>query len=166
MLTRGVLAFGRAVLRRGNIPVFAASFHKTYTRTIHFTGSQLTTYYTKEHEWITVDDGVGTVGITKYAQEQLGDIVYCDFSSEVGSEYAMGDVFATVESVKAASDLYFPVSGEVIETNDSVAENPNLIAKSPTVEGWLVKMKLSDASELDNLLNLDEYEKLTAEEEK
>jgi len=112
--------------------------------------------FTKDHEWISVEGDVGTVGITDYAQSQLGDIVFVDLP-EVGKALAVGDEAAVVESVKAASEIYAPVSGEIVEVNDAVSASPVLVNEKAETEGWFVKIKLSDPSELDALMDADAY---------
>ncbi len=112
--------------------------------------------YTNEHEWVRVDDGIGTVGITDYAQDQLGDVVYVDLPSP-GKQLSQLAVFGEIESVKAVSELYAPVSGEVVESNGALADKPELINESPYGEGWLMKLRLGDESEVDKLLNADQY---------
>jgi glycine cleavage system H protein len=119
--------------------------------------------YTKEHEWVRVEDGVGTVGITDYAQDQLGDIVYVDVP-EAGKRLEQMAVFGEIESVKAVSELYSPVSGEVIESNAALADSPELINDSPYGEGWIVKVRLSDVAEIDGLLTADQYSELIERE--
>ncbi len=112
--------------------------------------------YTKEHEWVRVDDGIGTVGITDYAQDQLGDVVYVDLPSP-GKQLSQLAVFGEIESVKAVSELYAPVSGEVVESNGALADKPELINDSPYGEGWLMKLRLGDESEAEKLLTADQY---------
>ncbi len=112
--------------------------------------------YTKEHEWVRVDDGIGTVGITDYAQDQLGDIVYVDLPSP-GKQLSQLAVFGEIESVKAVSELYAPVSGEVVESNGSLADKPELINESPYSEGWLMKLRLAGDGEIEKLLTADQY---------
>ena len=119
--------------------------------------------YTKEHEWIRVDDGEAAVGLTHHAQEELGDIVFVDLP-EVGATLSAGDTLASVESVKAVSDVYAPASGEVIEVNETLTEKPELINEDPHGEGWIAKIKLTDKSELEGLMSADEYEAYIAEE--
>jgi len=119
--------------------------------------------YTKEHEWISVDGGIGTVGITDYAQNSLGDIVYVD-SPKVGEEVTANKTFGSVESVKAVSDLYSPVSGTVTEVNESLKTEPDKINAAPH-ETWIIKVKLADVSEWDKLLDAAAYEKFIAEEQ-
>src|SRR5262245_40014647 len=104
-----------------------------------------TVKYTDEHEWISVDNGVGTVGITDYAQEQLGDVVFVEVP-EVGRTIAKGEAVAVVESVKAASDIYAPVSGEVVDANAALTDAPGDVNLEPTGKGWFFKVKLSDPS--------------------
>ena len=113
-------------------------------------------YYTKEHEWIRVDGDVATVGISDHAQEALGDIVFAEVP-EAGRSVAKGDDAAVVESVKAASDVYAPVSGDVTEGNAALADDPALINRDPEGEGWFFKLKLSDPSELDGLMDEAAY---------
>ncbi len=113
--------------------------------------------YTKEHEWIRVEGETAYVGITDYAQSQLGDIVFVECDT-VGDEIAEGDVFGTIEAVKTVSDLYSPVSGEVLEFNEELEDAPELVNKDPYGKGWIIKISISDASELDGLLTAAEYE--------
>jgi glycine cleavage system H protein len=112
--------------------------------------------YTKEHEWVRVADGIGTVGITDYAQDQLGDVVYVDLPSP-GKQLSQLAVFGEIESVKAVSELYAPVSGEVVESNGALADKPELINESPYSEGWIMKLRLTEESEVENLLTADQY---------
>lgn len=114
--------------------------------------------FTEKHEWITTENGIGTVGISNFAQEALGDVVYCSLP-EVGTKLKKQDEFGALESVKAASELYSPLSGEVTEVNEALAENPGLVNKSCYEDGWLIKMALSDPSELDELMSEEAYEK-------
>jgi glycine cleavage system H protein len=113
-------------------------------------------YFTKEHEWIRVDGDVATVGISNHAQEALGDIVFAEVP-DAGKALSKGDDAAVVESVKAASDVYAPVGGEVVEGNAALADDPALINRDPEGEGWFFKLKLSDASELDGLMDEAAY---------
>ena len=113
-------------------------------------------YFTKEHEWIRVDGDVATVGISDHAQEALGDIVFAE-APEAGKVLTKGQEAAVVESVKAASDVYSPVGGEVIEGNSAIADDPALINRDPEGEGWFFKLKLSDPSELDGLMSEADY---------
>ncbi|MGF7148160.1 glycine cleavage system H protein [Sphingomonas zeicaulis] len=114
-------------------------------------------YFTDEHEWIDVDGEVATVGITDYAQSQLGDIVFVDVP-EAGKTVSKGDDAAVVESVKAASDVYAPVSGTVIEGNAALADEPALVNSDPEGEGWFFKLTLADAGELDGLMDEAAYQ--------
>jgi glycine cleavage system H protein len=110
------------------------------------------TYFTEDHEWLRVEDGIATVGITDYAQDQLGDLVFVQLP-QVGQSLAKGDAAVVVESVKAASDVYAPLDGEVTEVNESAVSDPALVNSSATAEGWLWKMKLSDSNQLTGLLD-------------
>jgi glycine cleavage system H protein len=115
--------------------------------------------FTEDHEWISVEGGVATVGITIHAQEQLGDLVFVDLP-EVGRTVSKGEGIVVVESVKAASDVYAPVDGEVVEVNDAVSSDPALINQAAEGEGWLFKLKLSDEGQLSGLLDKAGYDKL------
>ena len=121
----------------------------------------MTRYFTEDHEWIDMDGEVGTVGITDYAQTQLGDIVFVDVPEE-GKELAKGDDAAVVESVKAASDIYAPVSGVVLEGNPDLADEPALVNSSPEEDGWFFKLTLTDAEELEELMDESAYEAFVA----
>ena len=114
------------------------------------------TKYTEDNEWIRVEDGIGTVGITNHAQEQLGDIVFVEVP-DVGRALTKGDDAAVVESVKAASEVYAPVSGEVTEANAALVDAPQTVNEDPTGAGWLYKIKLSDPSQLDDLMDEGAY---------
>ena len=116
----------------------------------------MTRYFTQDHEWIEVDGDTATVGITDYAQQQLGDIVFAEVPA-VGSTLKKGGDAAVVESVKAASDVYAPVSGTVVEGNDSLGDDPALVNSDPEGEGWFFKLTLSDTSELDSLMDKAAY---------
>lgn len=118
--------------------------------------------YSKEHEWVRVGDTVAVVGITYYAQEQLGDVVYVELP-EVDTEVTQGDTFGVVESVKAVSDLYVPVSGRVTEVNEALADKPELVNQDPYGKGWMIKVAMSTEEELDNLISAREYEEYIAE---
>lgn len=115
--------------------------------------------YTKDHEWVKVEGNEAIIGITDFAQRELGDIVYIDINS-VGSEVAKEEVFGTVEAVKTVSDLYMPVTATVNEINAALNDNPELVNSDPYGEGWMVKVSLSDASEVDGLLSADDYKAL------
>lgn len=114
--------------------------------------------YTESHEWVRVEDGVAVVGITDHAQHELGDIVFVELP-ETDAEYGAGEAAATVESVKAASDIYSPLSGRVVEVNEALEDSPELVNKSPYGDGWIFKIEISDPSELDALLDADAYAK-------
>jgi glycine cleavage system H protein len=115
-----------------------------------------TVYFTEDHEWISVEGGVATVGITNYAQEQLGDLVYVQLP-EVGRAVKKGDVAVVVESVKAASDVYAPVDGEIVDANAALGSDPALVNSSPAGDGWLWKMKLADEAQLTGLMDEAAY---------
>lgn len=115
--------------------------------------------YTKDHEWIRVDGNVAYIGITDYAQGELGEIVYVDITTE-GETVAREEVFGTIEAVKTVSDLFMPVSGEVLEANAKLEDKPELVNEDVYGQGWLVKISLSDLSELDGLMSADEYAQL------
>lgn len=112
--------------------------------------------YTKDHEWIKVDGDIITVGITDFAQSELGDIVYVEVET-VDETLEAEEVFGTVEAVKTVSDLFLPVSGEIIEFNEALEDDPELVNSDPYGAGWMVKVKVSDISELDNLISADDY---------
>jgi glycine cleavage system H protein len=113
--------------------------------------------YTRDHEWVRVDGDVGTIGITPFAQEKLGDLVFVELP-KVGASFDQGQTACTVESVKAAADVFAPVSGEVVETNDRVVGEPGLVNASPIGDGWLFKMRISKAAELDGLMDEKAYD--------
>ncbi len=115
--------------------------------------------YTKDHEWVKVEGNQATIGITDFAQRELGDIVYIDINS-VGSEVAKEEVFGTVEAVKTVSDLYMPLTATVTEINAALNDNPELVNSDPYHEGWMVKVTLSDESEISSLLSAEEYKAL------
>jgi len=112
--------------------------------------------YTKDHEWISVDGDIATIGITDFAQSELGDIVFVEIETE-GEELDKEEVFGSVEAVKTVSDLFMPISGEVIEMNSKIEESPEVVNSDPYGEGWMIKVKISDTSELDDLLDVDAY---------
>ena len=118
--------------------------------------------YSKKHEWVLVEGNIGTVGITKYAAEQLGDIVFAEIP-DLGKSITSGSEATVVESVKAASDVYTPVSGEVTEGNAAIVTDPSLINKDPEGQGWFFKVKLSNLSELSLLMNKADYDKYVVE---
>ena len=115
-----------------------------------------TVKYTRDHEWISIDGKIATVGITDYAQEQLGDLVFVELP-EVGKAFDQGESAAVVESVKAASEIYAPIGGEITEANDALGDAPEKINEDATGDGWIFKMKLGDASELDELMDEAAY---------
>lgn len=114
-------------------------------------------HYTKDHEWIRVEGEVGTIGITDFAQDQLGDVVHVQLP-RTGENFEAHATFGEIESVKTFSELYAPVSGEILEINEALADAPELVNSEPYGEGWMVKVKLSNAGEVDSLLNAIEYE--------
>ncbi|HEV2178195.1 MAG TPA: glycine cleavage system protein GcvH [Terriglobia bacterium] len=113
--------------------------------------------YTKEHEWIRVDETIGTIGITDHAQKELGDVVFVELP-KAGDHVAAHESFGTVESVKAVSDVYSPATGEVLTTNKKLQDSPDLVNTDPHGEGWLVRVKLADRRETEGLMTADEYE--------
>jgi glycine cleavage system H protein len=121
--------------------------------------------YTENDEWIRVAGNIGTVGITDHAQDQLSDIVFVEILVSDGDEVSKGDSCATLESVKAAAEVYCPVSGKVIEVNDNLPDTPEKVNSDPYGEAWMIKVEISDPSELDDLLGASAYEAKTSEEE-
>lgn len=118
--------------------------------------------YTKEHEWVRDNgDGTATVGITDFAQSELGDIVFVEID-KAGESVDKDDTFGTVEAVKTVSELYMPVTGEILEWNEGLEDDPELINNDPYGEGWLIKIKMSDSSQLDSLLSVDDYNEIIA----
>jgi len=115
--------------------------------------------YTKEHEWVQIEDGVATIGVTDFAAGELGDIVFVEMP-ELGDELNADDTVGSIESVKAVEDLFVPVSGEVVAVNDAIDATPELVNSDPFDTGWLFKVKLSDESELDNLLDASVYDSI------
>jgi glycine cleavage system H protein len=120
-------------------------------------------HYTKQHEWVRLSDDVGVVGITDYAQQELGDIVYVDLP-RVGAKVEQGKTMGSVESVKAVSDLYSPLTGEITEINSALTTTPEKLNESPHGDGWMVKIRLSNTAEMQGLLSAADYEKYVAEE--
>ena len=118
-----------------------------------------TTYYSEEHEWIEVDGDTATLGITKHAAEQLGDVVFVELK-DVGETFDKDDEIGVVESVKAASELYAPVAGEILETNEALVATPDLVNEDPEGNSWFYKISIPDASELEGLMNEAEYKAL------
>lgn len=119
--------------------------------------------YTQDHEWIRAEGGTATVGITDFAQKQLGDVVFVELP-EVGRTLAAGDPFGTVESVKAASEVFAPVAGEVAEVNEALASEPELVNQDPTGEGWFIKVKLADAGAVQGLMDQAAYDAFIKDE--
>jgi glycine cleavage system H protein len=117
-------------------------------------------HYSKDHEWISVEGDVGTVGITDHAQHSLGDVVYVELP-KVGESFTAHEAFGSVESVKAVSEIFTPVSGEVTEVNESLQDEPEKVNSDPYGEGWMVRIRMSNASEVDSLLSAAEYEDFT-----
>ncbi len=112
--------------------------------------------YTQDHEWISVDGDVATVGVTDFAQGELGDVVFVEIETE-GETLDKGETFGTVEAVKTVSDLFMPVGGEVTELNEALADDPELVNKDPYGEGWMIKIKITDAAELEDLMDAEAY---------
>lgn len=112
--------------------------------------------YTKDHEWIRIEGNIATIGITEFAQRELGDIVYVDINT-VGKEVTQEEVFGTVEAVKTVSDLFMPVTGTVKEVNGKLDANPELVNQDPYGDGWMVKVEIADAAQVDGLLSADDY---------
>jgi len=118
--------------------------------------------FTEDHEWVRVDGDIATIGITDHAQDQLGDLVFIELP-DVGAEFDKGAEMATIESVKAASELYAPVGGEVVEVNEAIVAEPSIVNSDAMDDGWFVKIKIADAGELDDLMDESAYAELTAE---
>jgi glycine cleavage system H protein len=119
--------------------------------------------FTEDHEWVLVEDDVATVGVTDFAQESLGDIVFVELPN-VGTKLEAGKAFGVVESVKAVSDIYAPVSGQVVEINEELPDAPEVINTSPYEDGWMIKIKLDEPAELDNLMDADAYQQFLESE--
>ncbi|MDA0331007.1 MAG: glycine cleavage system protein GcvH [Bacteroidetes bacterium] len=115
--------------------------------------------YTQEHEWVKLDGNIATVGITDFAQSELGDIVYLEIDT-LGADINSNDVFGTVEAVKTVSDLFMPVNGKVIDVNPSLEDNPEVVNDDPYGEGWIIKVEVSNPSDIDNLMSYEEYKNL------
>lgn len=115
--------------------------------------------YTKEHEWVSMDGDVATIGVTEFAQSELGDIVFVEIETE-GETLSQNEVFGTIEAVKTVSDLFMPISGEIVAINTNLEDAPESVNESPYEEGWMVKIKASDMSEIDGLIDADEYKSL------
>lgn len=119
--------------------------------------------FSREHEWVATDDSVATVGITDHAQDQLGEIVYIELPA-VGEKISKDDPFGVIESVKAVSDIYAPVSGTVIEVNEDLPDTPEVVNEDPYGDGWLIKVRMNDPSDLEDLMDADGYAELVARE--
>ncbi|KAI9204864.1 glycine cleavage H-protein-domain-containing protein [Polychytrium aggregatum] len=145
--------FARSALRAS---AFAPRAFRAFPSMSMAVRTYATRKYTKDHEWISVENGVGTIGVTNYAQEALGDVVFVE-TPEVGKALSIKDQIGAIESVKAASDVYSPVSGEVVEANEALNDEPSLINSSPFGNGWIAKVKLSNPEELDSLLDEAAY---------
>ncbi len=115
--------------------------------------------YSKDHEWVRIENDVAWIGITDYAQHELGDIVFVEVET-VGETLDAGEIFGTVEAVKTVSDLFMPVSSEVLEFNESLNDNPEMVNKDPYVDGWIIKVKINNPDDISNLLSAAEYEQL------
>lgn len=118
--------------------------------------------YTKDHEWVLIENDIATIGITNFAQGELGDIVYVEVDT-VGEKFDAEEVFGSVEAVKTVSDLFLPVTGEIIEFNEVLESEPEKVNDDPYGEGWMIKVKISDSSEIDNLMSGEEYKKMIGE---
>ena len=119
--------------------------------------------YAKSHEYVHVEGDIGTIGITEYAQKELGDVVFVELP-QVGSQLEMGDELGSIESVKAVSELFSPVGGEVVEVNEALADKPELVNTDPWGDGWMIRIKLADATEVDELMSAEEYEEFVQKE--
>ena len=115
--------------------------------------------YTQEHEWVLIEDDIATIGVTDFAAGELGDVVFVELP-ETGSEFSQGDTVGTIESVKAVADLYLPVSGEIVAINEAVVDSPELVNSDPMDDGWLLKVKMNDVTEADQLLDAAAYGQL------
>ena len=120
--------------------------------------------YTKDHEWLKIEGDLGRAGITEFAQEALGDIVYVELP-KIGEKFSAGEPFGSVESVKSVNELFIPVSGEVVEINEVLADSPELVNEDPYGKGWMIRFKVTDSSEVDSLLSSSEYEDFISEQE-
>lgn len=117
--------------------------------------------YSNDHEWVKVDGNSAYIGITDFAQDQLGDIVYVDISAQEGDEVAKGDIFGSIEAVKTVSDLFMPISGTITEVNELLEGEPEKVNSDPYGDGWIIKIEIKDSSELDGLLDADGYKEVT-----
>jgi glycine cleavage system H protein len=116
--------------------------------------------YTNEHEWVKVEDGVATLGVTDFAQKELGEVVFVELP-EVGHVFDAGDEIGTIESVKAVAEIYTPLAGEIVEVNEALKDDPELVNEDPHADGWLVKVKFSASSDVDDLMDAEAYEEFT-----
>lgn len=116
--------------------------------------------YTKDHEWVRIDGNVCTIGITDYAQSELGDIIYLDMTADIGSEVKQGETIGSIEAVKTVSEIYSPISGKVIEVNTGINDNPSIVNTEPCEGGWIIKIEPSNQDELSNLMDSEAYKKL------
>lgn len=119
--------------------------------------------YSEQHEWVIVEGDTATVGITDYAQDQLGEVVFVDLPTE-GDTVTAGDTFGEIESVKSVSELFAPVTGEIVAVNDGLSDTPETVNQDPHAEGWMIKVRLEDASELDELMSSEDYEAFVSED--
>jgi glycine cleavage system H protein len=133
------------------------------TRTLATTINKAGFKYSKDHEWLTISDNVATMGISNFAQDTLGDIVYVELPEE-GVEFEIGDEIGIIESVKSVSNIIAPITGTVVEVNEQLSEQPDLVNQSPHDEGWICKVQIADTNELNDLMNEDEYETFCQEE--
>ncbi len=115
--------------------------------------------YTKDHEWVLIEGDTATIGVTDFAQGELGDVVFVEIETE-GESLGQGDTFGTIEAVKTVSDLFMPVGGEVVEVNEKLEDDPEVVNKDPYGDGWLIKIKVSDAAEAEELMSADDYKAL------
>jgi glycine cleavage system H protein len=118
--------------------------------------------YTKDHEWLKLEDNVGTIGITDYAQKELGDIIYLDITASVGDVVKQGDSIGTIEAVKTVSEVFSPISGRIIDINTAINDNPSVINQDPYIGGWIVKIEPDNQDELNNLLDVNAYKEVVA----
>ena len=115
--------------------------------------------FTKEHEWVSIDDDIAIIGITDFAQNELGDIIFIELP-EIGDKFEANDVFGTIEAVKTVADLYMPLSGEIIEINKQIDDNPECVNNSPYDKGWIIKININDSKEINNLLTHQKYKEM------
>ncbi len=127
------------------------------------TTAPLDNHYAKSHEYLHIDGEIGTIGISEYAQKELGDVVFVELP-QVGTQFELGDELGSIESVKAVSELFCPVSGEVVEVNELLADKPALVNDDPYGDGWMIRIKLSDPTEADELMSAEEYEEYVEKE--